>query len=857
MLGFTQNQIRAARFPVAENVMSLHFCLVATVLAVAMPPQADVVNELKAFYLDHRKAPAWQAALKRLTDNDEKQRDDAARYLCALLRQSLQDDLAGEQPWKASPYWADTGIHAPRNLRATIFSALRSSEAGAAAIPVLAWYIEVDNLPSHQETAIEALEPRTEVAAHELRRRIVRTPHPNAAVVLAALGQTDKHKVEIPADELRALCHHYREGVRAAARKLNASRGGKDPGLFDPVNAVQSQPVRRLMDQITPLLIQPIPLQADFVAITTTYRDKDGDILNETVVRGWLLEENDKTVVVFTPFGKRRTFERHEKPVPVKPTSENTITCTVTKLKLETEVKRVAMLRATGDKNGELTERGKRADNRPAIGPSLYEILLGHWLFQTKRYDLAAQILFPVLDAVEFDEFVRATRTGLSAIPAHAMLVAFVGNRDYPEAMRLAKLIKERFKESPFYDDARRLLIQLPRRQEDFQTFKLPTLTEWDELKKKLSRAEQIKYLCQRLRLLNCFQGMRPGSLRLGVSQFAEPCGMADNALQDRYRGKTEVTNPLVALAGAWDASVRRKEEIEGMRLTVADIPLLVPHLRDDWFILAVRSSWPDEPYRELLGTRAIVAEVINDVAKRDLSRLIDFEFMEQDEREKHLEKIIAWTKANAHKSETELLLEGVGDEVREGKPWRDVGYRIRRLVQLKEKKTLPLLLPFLESKTDDARELEEILHCAREFDPIAFKEPARKFLTHESPEVRTEAALIRFQSGDKAGGLTVLAGVLRGDRKQPLPTRKLLELIETLLTEGSEQSREAARQVFRHPNFRELHGFDRVPLVQRFALAKLPDGFRFYLPLLDDMSKTTTTGRSSPRGWPMSSRAR
>ena len=74
---------------------------------------------------------------------------------------------------------------------------------------------------------------------------------------------------------------------------------------------------------------------------------------------------------------------------------------------------------------------------------------------------------------------------------------AFAGDRDYAEAERNARLIVERFPNSSFHPCAVRLVAELPRRRDDFKTFKLPTAEEWAGLQKKLSHAEQIDWLVE------------------------------------------------------------------------------------------------------------------------------------------------------------------------------------------------------------------------------------------------------------------------------------------------------------------------------------------------------------------------
>src|SRR5437588_9122149 len=103
-------------------------------------------------------------------------------------------------------------------------------------------------------------------------------------------------------------------------------------------------------------------------------------------------------------------------------------------------------------------------------------------------------------------------------------------------------------------------------------------------MKSKMSRTEQIDYLCRRLRLLNCFQYSQPGSAFYSEKQFADAGDMSRDAADGHAGGKIEVINPLVELAGEIHAEVEPGANITGgLGLTAADIPALAPHLRDDW----------------------------------------------------------------------------------------------------------------------------------------------------------------------------------------------------------------------------------------------------------------------------------
>src|SRR5262249_50034490 len=109
---------------------------------------------------------------------------------------------------------------------------------------------------------------------------------------------------------------------------------------------------------------------------------------------------------------------------------------------------------------------------------------------------LPAVLPLPALDTLYKDEhLVLISRDRLGQVYGYQMLAAFVGDRGYTRAEKLAKLLAERFPETRFHEYAVRLAEQLPRQRDDFTKLKLPTLKEWAELKPPLTRAQQIDFL--------------------------------------------------------------------------------------------------------------------------------------------------------------------------------------------------------------------------------------------------------------------------------------------------------------------------------------------------------------------------
>src|SRR5262249_30871788 len=129
--------------------------------------------------------------------------------------------------------------------------------------------------------------------------------------------------------------------------------------------------------------------------------------------------------------------------------------------------------------------------------------------------------------------------------------------------------------------------------------------------------------------------------------------------------------------------------ELGEMKLTVADLPALVPYLADENYLLAF-SYWRDfHPNRTLHQVNWAVAELVNDAAARDLADLNTFSGLDEEGRKKHLEKILTWCKANAGKTRDDLLL----DAARTAEGWREFAGAAGELVAARKAEVLPVLL--------------------------------------------------------------------------------------------------------------------------------------------------------------------
>jgi hypothetical protein len=450
------------------------------------------------------------------------------------------------------------------------------------------------------------------------------------------------------------------------------------------------------------------------------------------------------------------------------------------------------------------------------------EALVAAWAYVRGDKATAAALLFPRIEQTPDDRWVFWAVTDLLGNVYHQdMLTAFSDDRDFPRTLALAKhLAQPQFASFQYQDRARRLAEQLVGRGEDFKTFVLPDAKQWVALQQTLSRPEQISYLAKRLRLLNCFQVGQPGDVSYESPQFAEPQGESRRYRRkaaDDKQGKQphEVINPYV--------------ELHRMKLMVGDLEILAPMLLDEDYA-PTYSYWRDfHPSRTLHQVNWMIADIMNTVAKRNLSQLRDLSEMDEAAKRKQVDSVIAWCRAHADESQEQLQLE----TLKTAKSWPEVAAAAHELSASHNRQALPLFVAKFDQFSDGQDDIAKF--CFDLDDPHAAV-PAREWVKSSKEPVRFWSAMILLKHGDRKSdeGLATLKGVLaHDDGSYWFP-----QAIEQLLELKSEESAALAAEILKKPRF-ELSDYNAGAILQRLLLAGRQEALDYLLAKLKSGDKS------------------
>lgn len=786
------------------------FILLVLVSSVAAAPSATqpahpgpegqrAFDALAAYYNKGADAPQIKELLKQLRSDNPAQRRSTGQFLLALLKQSLADERNGRAEWRALPFWGGGSESDARKFRITTAQMLAEGSLGEDALDAVLWLIDDDPLVENQRSGIRALRGMPSARIVESYRKLLSTPHPNAEVVVGAIQDAGARKLTEVAREVRALCTHYRLPIAEAARKQAGALAFEPPPAPKPEEQFTPWLEGELRD-IAAMVATPIPEKARWVRVSVTYERQQGVEAVESF-SAWLLEETPDGYRTLNLFAVEGTYPKAK--------------VTIAPRKFEVDVEEMLKHRAGGDPADDMLSRRGRLTGQFEPGfVSLPESLLAAWCFARGEKAHSARLIFPRYSAAADARWVKMVTRDLIGGHYHLeMLDAFSRYRDYPRTIEIARhLSKPLFEGYSYRQRAVELAAQLEKRGEDFKTFVLPTPEQWNELKARMSRPQQIEYLAARLRLLNCFQWGQPGGVNLADPQYARPSS------QREFDDKAPtLINPY--------------EELLKMKLEVADLTALVPFLADENY-LPTFSYWRDfHPARDLFSVDEVVASLVNSAAKRDLAELRIYARLDARDRQEHLARIMAWIKANAGRSAADLLLE----QCREAKQFREFHRAATELAQAGNKQVVPLLIQRMNEFPDAADDIVELCYRLSSAD---LAPEARKWVKDERVDVRYWASLILLKHGNR-GQLEGLA-VLRPLLDKAEGDGRFVEAFDVLLDTNNEEAITLACSVLKKSS---SVSFNTGPMVHRLLLRGRQEAVAYLMQKLDD---STESGSSS-----------
>jgi len=296
--------------------------------------------------------------------------------------------------------------------------------------------------------------------------------------------------------------------------------------------------------------------------------------------------------------------------------------------------------------------------------------LLGLWLYKKGKFDYSKRVL-PENDQYFSDDNVR---DDFGIIYYDDMLSAFSKDRDYRQAIIFGShLSGDIFNGYKYQTDAVALTRQLKVDTGDYKSFRIPDSLEWVALKQKLNRKEQIFYLADRLRLLNCIQLSQPGGISYSAPQFSISYAGATK-LKIRYKDqntKYVVINPFI--------------ELLRMKLDLQEMKLLLPYLLIDDYITSYSYFRDFRPERTLHKHSWVVHELIFEITNNLFFYQRSFDSLSFDKKKLEVEKIRKWCDDNASMSKEDLVL----NTLKTTNDWNDFK---KALATAREEKYISLL---------------------------------------------------------------------------------------------------------------------------------------------------------------------
>jgi hypothetical protein len=751
-----------------------------------------------------------------------KSSEDIWSYTRDLLVMALEDEQGGEARWKDLHLWnPQAKIQAVRGNLIMLLKGYR----GPSTIPALRWVVSTDPLFANQLLAMSVLESVHSPESDALVIEILSNGHWSSDVIEQALSIAQERGLKVSEPTLVPYLKDYRPSVVKYARALNELLGYPVTGPADPSALFQLPLLNGLLSSLDKLLVDPFGSQTRLVKLAWDFTDSPGS-RNAASEQGWLLTESSVSKTLLTTDGLFRSITATD--------------VTTTDMSLTEAAKRFMDLPASvpqpqaypSSEGGPSFSRGSN---------QTHAALLGYMLYKNHQNSLAAQVLTRALEVSQGD-LLGDVQSSLGQYHGSLMFKFFGGDRDYAAALKEAQIVMSTYPKSSFAAYATELVRQLPLRKEDFKGFRLPTAAEWKSLESGIShaypdpdprriRADKIKYLCERLRLL---------SVDPYGSQYAEPPGIDAFLWHGDVSGKTRVLNPVVILRTRGTDPI---SGANGLGMTTSDIPTLAPYLLERWYIpteIGPRGGGSNDqthidPDESLTETRDIVAAVIRGLDPSALPYETPLKELDSAELRARVATLENWTKSDSTRAKAL-------ERVKNAKDVGDVIPVLDYLTKNRVKEALPKLLTFLGPDSPYPQHRPWLIAACRTIDSTGCYPEVRKYLVDMDYLVRFHAGLITYEAGDRMDGLMAISFGLKNDGGCALMSGAPVEpALSALLSSKGGDEREVARMALASHCFPTASPDRQWSVINLFSQAHDPSGLQLFLRELADTSTVLT----------------
>ena len=564
--------------------------------------------------------PDVTGVLKALYTDDSEKRASAGRYFLALCEQSLEDDRTNRSGVLHVPWYKnmDRGSDYIREYMAV---EMEKRGAFAETLPALRYLLEKDD---RVETRVHAVNAVCEVLGPEsdqLLISLISPPNPVGKVVVVALQEIAARRLMAAAPQLPALAMHCRSDVRQAAMEAAEKLGVRNLPAFDPEEAVRTN-LGDTLDRIADMVYFQIPPEAKFAKIEVKHPEYNDWVYT---VRGWASAPHGTTLSVIDEFGEKKEF----------PAAQTRVT-EISLADYAQTLRELREVQAKGDWTAADALMGTMFEN--TLGTEfgtenvwLSEALVSAWSYRRGDTATAAAVLLPRMETLDDQRgLYTITRDRLGNTYREDVLIKMVDERDYAEAIGFAQhLSRPLFDGFLHQDEARTMASQLTVRNGlDFQTLTLPTPAQWRNLKSTMSRDERIRFLADRLRLLNCRQPGWPAETNFYVQQRSLPMGGTVSNLDIDWNRGVEWINPMT--------------ELYEMKLEPSDLGVLLPYLACEDYVLAYNAWRPWAPSWKTFQANELVTDLVNDAAGQKLADIYHYYGLSEDGRPAFIAAMIA-----------------------------------------------------------------------------------------------------------------------------------------------------------------------------------------------------------------------